>query len=256
VLTLDDPSFPTYRPLAVDWTPAGGRPNDLESICRVPGAEREYLAVESAHRDGIGARLFHLRISGDRLDSVAVEVAGKIDLPGDVRKLEGSTLMHQADGGLVLVLCERDERMIHLGEERVPGRFALLRWGSIDLERYRLDEPLRSTRVRAAVWPEGKRLRTCSEVHYEANERLGRTLWISATVDPEGEGLFDSIVYRTTLTEHGLTAADGLTMRVSWRVRERKVEGLASSHSADVGLVVATDEDTLGGGVRLLPRLD
>jgi hypothetical protein len=253
VLSLDGPSSPAYRPLAVDWGAAGAVPSDLESICAVPGAGGEYVAVESAHRDGLEARIFHLRATGDRLDAVEVEGVGRIDLPPDVHRLEGSTLILLPTDELVLVLCERDERKVDLGRGDSRERFALLRWSRIDLGRHRLREPLHSTTVRASVWPEGRRLRTCSEVHYEDHEQLGPTLWISATVDPGSGGPFDSIVYRTALDEGGLAAAGDLTMKVAWRVRGQKIEGLASSPLANAGLVVATDEDTLGGEVRLLP---
>jgi hypothetical protein len=250
-LTLDERGGLDYRPLSVDWSSGGELPSDLETITKVPGMPGHYLAVESGHRDGITARLFHLRISGKRLDEVVVHIAGRIDLPPDVAKLEGATLLRRPDDGLVLLLCERDERKIDLGQRATQERFALIRWAPLDLEGQELGAPLRSTRIHAAIWPEGKKLRTCSELHLE-----GSTLWIAATIDPKGDGPFDTVIYRTTLTRQTLSENEEPTMRLAWRVRDLKVEALASSPFPGAGLIIGTDEDEQGGQVRILPPLD
>jgi hypothetical protein len=244
---------PELRPLVVDWDRAGGIPADLESICPVPDRRGEYLVVESGHRDGLTGRIIRLRVSGESLAEVRADVAGALDLPADVRSIEGAALWRRGEAPLILVICERNERkataVLKEGEEE---RYALLQWFVVDLDRERL-EPLYPTRVRALVWPEGGRLRTCSDLYLEQGEG-GATLWIAATVEPGDEDRHDSIVYRLALDDPLAEGAGESTMEVVWRIRGSKVEGLASPLSSGDGLTIATDEDELGGEIRVLPR--
>ncbi len=248
-------SPPAYRPLDVNWTRVGGVPDDLESICPVPGVSNEFLVVESGDGAGRPARAIRLWLTGMRLADVRAQVAGKIDLPEDVRNIEGSTLISGPDGRLVLVLCERDERGAEAtaagGEE--SERHTLLLWAGIDMDGYRLEEPLHRIAVHAPVWPVGPRVRTCSDLFYEAEADGGSRLSIAATADPGGVGPYHSIVYQARVAQHDLARPEGLTMRAAWRVDGLKVEGLAAPLLPGAGLTMVTDEDSLGGVFRALP---
>jgi len=247
-LAVKKKSPPAYRPLDVDWTRVGGVPDDLESMCPIPGVSNEFLVVESGDGDKRPARAIRLWLTGMRLTDVRAQVAGKIDLPEDVRNIEGSTLIPGPDGKLVLVLCERDEQ----GDE--SERHTLLLWAGIDLDGYRLDEPLHRTAVHAPVWPVGPaKVRTCSDLFYEAEADGGPRLWIAATADPGGVGPYQSIVYEARVAQHDLARPEGLTMRAAWRVDGFKVEGLAAPLLPGAGLSMVTDEDSLGGVFRALP---
>ena len=255
VLAVKKKSPPEYRRLDVDWTGVGGVPDDLESICSVPGTGNEFLVVESGDGAVRPARAFRVRLTGLRLADVRAQVAGKIDLPESVRNIEGSTLIPGPDG-LVLVLCERDERdpqaTVARGDE--SERHTLLLWAGIDMDGYRLDEPLHRTAVRAAVWPAGpEKVRTCSDLFYEAEADGGSRLWIAATADPGKVGPYESIVYQAEVTQQDLARPAGLTMRAAWRVDGFKVEGLATPWLPGAGLTMVTDDDSLGGVVRALP---
>jgi hypothetical protein len=163
-------SPPQLRPLAVDWDGAGGVPADLESICPVPDRPGEYLVVESGHRNGQAGRVIRLRVSGESLAGIRAEVAGALDLPADARSIEGAALRRRGNSSLALVICERNERKAASARGKSDGeRYALLQWFVVDLDGDRL-EPLRHTRVRALVWPEGESLRTCSDLYLEEDE--------------------------------------------------------------------------------------
>ncbi len=256
VIAMREDAPPAYRPLNVDWTRVGHVPDDLESICAVPGATNEFLVVESGAGAERPARIIRLRLTGIRLNDVRAQVDGKIDLPEIVHNIEGATLIPGADGRLVLVLCERDERKAaaNAGGSDERQRHTLLLWAGIDLDGYRLDGPLRTTAVHAAVWPAGPgRVRTCSDLFYDAEAAGGPRLWIAATADPGAVGPFQSIVYRARVAQHDLARPEGLTMRAAWRMDGLKVEGLAAPLLPGAGLTMVTDEDLMGGVIRSLP---
>ena len=255
IVAMKKKSQPKYRPLDVDWTRVGRVPDDLESICSVPGRSNEFLVVESGGADERPARIIRLRLTGLRRKDVRAQVVGKIDLPDEIHNLEGSALIPGPDGGLLLVLCERDERKAAAADNHgvVTDRHTLLLWAGIDLDAYRLEIPFYRTMVRAGAWPSGKRLRTCSDLFYDGEAESGPLLWIAATSDPGAVGPFDSIIYRVPIEPHDLARPDGLTMQAAWRVDGLKVEGLADPWLAGSGLTMLTDGDALGGVIRALP---
>jgi hypothetical protein len=240
------------RPLPLDWGPADGPPSDLEAICAVPGQSGEFLVAESGHRDGRTGRIIRVRVTGDSLGAIEAEIVDTLDLPPDTHNLEGITFVPRRQGPPTLLTCERDERVVNDGQDEAGAeRYALLRWSDVDFERRRL-EPVRHTRVRARVWPEGRKLRTCSALHLDG-AGTGATLWIAATVEPRKNEAHDSIVYRVALDELTGTNAPIPTMELVRRFPGSKVEGLAAPPTPAAGLAIATDEDASGGEVRLLP---
>jgi hypothetical protein len=183
---------------------------------------------------------------------LTVEVLRAIELPPDTRDVEGAAFVPRPGGPPVLLTCERDERKAQGATAATAGpRHALLRWNEIDLDRRRL-EPVRHTRVLARVWPEGGKLRTCSALCLDGGSGEP-TLWIAATVEPTAGEPYDSVIYRLPLADLPAGDAAMAWMETAWRVRGSKVEGLAPAPPPGSGLVIATDEDASGGGIRLLP---
>ena len=102
VLTHDAKEGVRYTPYTVAWPPSEKPPGDIESICPVPGREREFLAAESGPYKGPG-RIFHLAVG-----AFGVLVRGRALQPDGVRNVEGMACVLREGGSLLVYLGERE----------------------------------------------------------------------------------------------------------------------------------------------------
>jgi hypothetical protein len=236
VLTVTGEDPPAYQPVRVRWPAGQDRANDLESICALPDAPREFLAAESGYQDNRFGRIFHFSLQ-PRGRGWEARVRGVVPLPRDTDNIEGLAVLPRATDQYILLLGERG------GSEARPR--GLLRWGVIDLRSYSLT--LNGERRFAA--PEessGGAFRDISDLYIDPATRI---LWISATRDPGDAGPFGSSIWPAGQVQADVNQPVSLYPQPerAWKLDGLKVEALAGPAQPDSRISIGTDDESYGG---------
>lgn len=169
-----------------------GNPNDLESVCAVPGNTNEFLVAEAGNWQGELGRIFHIQVDfGKR----TARVLGTLKYP----------FLHRNDFGIEGDQYEamhclpytKNERIILLGE-RGGSEFSpsgVIRWGLWDMKKdvFTIEGAgLKGISVNApGHWTNAKTKRSITDIYVDPNG----TLWASASEDQGDAGPFYSVIY-------------------------------------------------------------
>lgn len=246
-------SFKTVQ--VADWRDADGQASDLESVCKLPNTENEYLLAESGYWQGKFGRIFHVS-----LHKRQAEVLHVYHLPDfysnakgvDGDNFEGMECSARGDSTLI-ILGERG------GSERYPDGY--LRFGVLNADKSALDwhsYAHQALVIKApGVWRDAKAKRSISDLYLDKQG----TLWAVATEDAGDMGPFTSVIYAAAqLAPQDKLAADQAPVRVisprqvEWRVDGFKVEALAAptSRIAASRIAIGTEDEDFGGVWRAL----
>lgn len=191
-LKVNDASLEVL-PIAVSSWGDGGIPNDLESICAIPGKQNEFLVAEPGSWQGTPGRIFHINVDTVNLKG---KVLGTVKLPflqdndfdlvGD--QYEAMLCLPYDERKRIVVMAERG------GSQLSPE--AIIRWGVLDLKEYSLtmeETGLKGKTVNApGNWTNNKTKRSITDFHLD--EQGG--IWASASEDQGDQGPFYSVVYQ------------------------------------------------------------
>jgi hypothetical protein len=240
-----------YRAVSVvDWRER--IPDDLESLCTIPGKRDEFLAAESSHRTGIRARLFRLRVVGNTLDGWRAEVLASAELPrspeatpvADPANYEGLACLATPDADrIALLLGERG------GSRELPR--GSIRTGMLKLSDFTLE--FADGSFEAAVPGDWQ---SVPDVRSVADLAIGRDgiVWAIATRDPGDAGPFESRVYavaRVSVAASGVQLTPLRAEALRARLDGIKVEGLALLDDGRAFFV--SDDESMGGAFGWLP---
>ena len=179
-------------PIVINAWDEEGLPNDLESICAIPGKENEFLVAEAGNWQGKLGRIFHLQIDFSKQTG---RVLGTLKYP----------FLHRNDFGIEGDQYEamhclpytKNERIIVLGE-RGGSEFSpsgVIRWGIWDMKKGTLTiegTGLKGISVNApGHWTNSKSKRSITDMYVDKNG----TLWASGSEDQGDAGPFYSVIY-------------------------------------------------------------
>ncbi len=249
IICLRKNNVPQYVQLKVDeWKHKDGQPNDLESICRLPGRRAEFLAAESGYRKGKFGRLFHIRVQGINaqvLNVYHLPLIADNDEKHEGDNIEGLSCSKRGDGRILVILGERG------GSRQYPT--GVLRWGMLDLTKGTLKWINKYKEVSApGGWIDPKSRRDISDLHLDDQG----TLWSVAIQDASDEGPFRSVIYRIATIHNKLQNPLKMIQnsKASWVVDGFKVEALSGPTSVIKGcyLTFATEDESFNGTWRSL----
>ena len=231
---------------AQDWQGVGGMANDLEAVCRVPGARDEFLLMESGYYQGRFGRLLHVRLKRPGVEW-QVDVLGALPLPQPDRQglnfnFEALLCLRGADGTVQVVLGERGA-----GRQRLSR----LLWNVVDLHRHRYVHRDRYEVIRENIeapgWKEmSEKIRHIADLYVDDTG----VLWAASAYDPDvDEGPFASVLYRAG------TLQPGTPPKVIWNPDPRyqrhigryKIEALGPPLSSNCRISAGTDDEMFGG---------
>jgi hypothetical protein len=226
---------PVYVPINVRW--AAEPPNDVESVCSVPGRENEFLIAESGYWDGKFGRIFHIVLSKS-VEQWDASVKGTIALPTDTENIEGIACLADKGGGLTLLLGERG------GSKRNPT--GKIRWGKLDLTANSLELLGEKNLVPPVSIAAGHgETRACADLYIDPSHQL----WSVATEDRGDDGPFRSVIYQAGKIRS--EAPDPIELlpqtNAAWTLDGVKVEGIATSPIQDSPISIATDDEDYEG---------
>jgi hypothetical protein len=192
LVKLNEESLEVY-PVTIDSWDEEGRSSDLESICKVPGKENEFLMAESGNWQGKLGRIFHISLDADNLKAT---VLGSVKLP----------FLHRNDFGLKgdqyeAMLCLPylgNKALVVLGERggsKVNPR-GVIRWGILDFTNYSLEmteSGLKGIEIEApGTWMNSEEKRDISDFHLDDDGGI----WAVGSEDQGDSGPFYSVVYK------------------------------------------------------------
>jgi hypothetical protein len=249
LITIAADSGPVFKSVVIDdWLDAGGRSSDLESVCRIPSRNNEFLLAESGSWQGREGRLFHIRLDTAAAKAVVLGVTrlpvladNSPDLVGD--QYEGMFCLERPGNTLLVVIGERGGSASY--------RSGVLRWGVLDLELHRLtftSEGMRGLAVDApGKWADTNGNRDIADLYVDDDG----IIWASACEDPGDTGPFLSVIFRLgRVTDDPDGPVRKISRPVVWRALSGlKVEALSSSPRAmPLGLMsIGTDDEHYGG---------
>ena len=225
-----------------------GPSSDLEAVCRVPGTENGFLAVESGQWEGQFGRLFHLELHSDQ---PAASVIKAYDLP--VFDPKGPGDPGDEIEGLECAAIEETRVLLILGERGGSPAYThgKLRWATLDLAKQSItwsDIGKEGKTVDApGVWVDSEKNRDITALHLDDD----LVLWAIASEDAGDTGPFKSLLYRV-----GKVNADDLDpislfndYAVTRRSDGLKVEALAGPSAVIPKSVhsIATEDECYGG---------
>ncbi len=234
-----------------DWR--GRMADDLEALCRLPGGDNHFLAVESSHRTGAPARLIHLSVTGNAADGWRVIVEGVATLP---RSPEATPIADPANyEGLACLPAPAAAQILVLLGDRGGSRespFGALRWFALNPDTMQITSDaagLAGLEVRApGDWRDMPGVRAIADLAVDS----AGVVWASATRDPGDAGPFESRIYPIARLADGSAAPVAIEPgAVRWRLDGVKVEALA--RLADDRWFFATDDEAYGGAFGFLP---
>ncbi len=169
-----------------------GNPNDLESICLIPGKTNEFLVAEAGNWQGALGRIFHIKIDFSlRIATVLGSVKypflhlNDFDIEGD--QYEAMHCLPYTENERIILLGERG------GSEFSP--LGIIRWGLWDMKQNTLTiegDGLKGIPVDApGQWTNAKTKRCITDIHVDHDG----ILWASASEDQGDSGPFYSVIY-------------------------------------------------------------
>ena len=246
------PGGSLFSPMLVrGWDAVGGRSNDFEALCALPGRDNEFLAAESSYRDAEFGRVIHLRVREG-----VVELLHAMKLPTersngkDDMGFDGLACRRIGEGRYLLALGER-------GGSAVRPRGSL-RFGEFDAAAGSLKWQANEIELRApGSWLSVPPHRDIADLYVDG----AGTLWAVAASDPDDYGPFRSVVWTPGRLGNGLNQpflTDRADRDARWIVDGFKVEALSSPDSRIPGgvLSIGSEDEKLGGAWRVLGKPD
>ncbi len=248
LITVAEDALNVY-PIEIKSWGKEGNPNDLESICAVPGKENEYLVAEAGNWQGELGRIFHLSID---LQKRTAKVLGTMKYPFLARNdfgLEGDQYeaMH-------CLPHSKNERIILLGERGGSGfsPTGILRWGIWDMKKESLTiegAGLQGIPVSApGHWTNAETKRSITDMYVDAKG----TIWASASEDQGDAGPFYSVIYPLGKINDGNSEPPVVVydfMSVGREIHGLKIEALSGPISHIECTHTFGTEDEIYGGV-------
>ncbi|HKJ15885.1 MAG TPA: hypothetical protein VJ984_00865 [Xanthomonadales bacterium] len=254
--TTSEANLEIFPVTVSDWKHADGRASDLESICRIPGKNNEFLAAESGHWDGKFGRLFHIRLEGlappysasiiKAYDLPEFDAKGPDDPFGD--EFEGMECVMDGENQLLVFLAERG------GSPAYPA--GLVRWFNVNTANQTITWTSDGERG-VPVDPPGimdsaLTHRDISAMYLDGNNQL----WGVSAEDAGDSGPFNSYLYQIGSIEPGSNPPfQPIRSPVAHSIMSGlKTEALAGP-SAEVPasrFSISTEDECLGGVWRSL----
>lgn len=218
--------------------------SDLESICRLPGRDREFLLSESGYWEGRHGRIFHVAMSGDdvllkrEVKLPLIRNNNEQQLDGD--QFEGIACHARGDNDFIVIIGERGGTSVY------PT--GVIRWGIYDVALGTM-EWFSSQMPVAAPNPWGdSRLRSITGLSIDDDDRL----WASAALDAGDMGPFRSVIYLIgTVQAEAEFPVERSKEAYPRHIDGFKVEGLSASDSGSP-MSIGTEDEALGGAWREL----
>ncbi|MFC4634242.1 hypothetical protein ACFO3O_10010 [Dokdonia ponticola] len=235
-------------PIRISGWNEGGRSNDLESICKIPGTTNEYLMAESGNWEGKLGRIFHIRVNTTTLSA---QVLGTTQLPyKDINTLE---LVGDQYESMMCLLYSESERILMLAERggsEINPR-GNIKWGIYNLSTHKLtfsDAGIKGITVNApGNWTDEKNKRDITDLHMDAEGGI----WAAASEDTTDVGPFYSVIYKlgqltTSNKKQPLTVYPDFT---HWTpVAGFKIEALSGPpKNINATLSFGTEDEIFGG---------
>jgi hypothetical protein len=191
LITIGEESM-SVLPIVIDVWDEEGLPNDLESICAVPGKANEFLVAEAGNWQGELGRIFHIQIDFGKRTAKVLTTLKYPFLHRNDFGIEGDQYE-----GMHCLPYTKNERIILLGE-RGGSEFSpsgVIRWGIWDMKKDVLTiegAGLKGISVSApGHWTNAKSKRSITDMYVDKNG----TLWASASEDQGDAGPFYSVIY-------------------------------------------------------------
>ena len=236
------------RPFIVKFWDEDGRPNDLESICHVPGKPNEFLTAESGNWKGELGRIFHIKI--DTTIMIA-EILGSVKFPMlDINDMNNVGDQYES---IICLPLDENTRIVILGERggSSVNPDGLLRWGILNLITHQLNfskDGMSGLKVNApGEWQNSKTNRDITDLHLDDQG----ILWAAASEDQSDSGPFYSIIYKlgsvNINNEHNPISLLK-ELKVAKEVAGFKIEALSGPPmKIDCELSFGTEDEMYGG---------
>lgn len=249
--SVDDSLTSSAKAISVtDWVHHHGDANDLESVCKLPGTESEYLVAEAGTWKGKFGRIFRINVSQD---TATVKVVYHSPIyHGSDEKSEGNNYEGMAcfalEGQTYVMLGDRG------GSARYPD--GVLRLGKLsdkdDTIHWEPPESFAFVVKSPKDWTTAENTRSISDLYIGPDF----VIWATATEDGGDTGPFNSLIYavgKLVLEEGGITIKP--TSEQSWFVAGHKVESLAAPPAVrdEAKFSYGTEDEDLGGKWGVLP---
>jgi hypothetical protein len=243
VLTFNKHSPMDYEKINISqWSP-NTAPSDLESACKIPNKNLEYLIAESgAGKDK--SRIFHISLQ-QNVDGLwaATYISSFEFLKDTSANFEGLACIEKAEQEYYILLGERGE-----GIKKQMGKGKIL-WAIVNLgvESEITQEPFKTQEFSVPNPPMNKKqykdFKNISDLHIAKDN----TIWISSAYDPGNSGPFYSGIYQLGIVNPDKTPPIDLMPQKSCHVEGIKIEALGTSWRKDTELSIATDDEDYGG---------
>lgn len=233
----------SYSPLAL-FVPEGfADPSDLESVCRLPGRELEFLAAESSNYDSSQpGRVLHVRLRQHASMPTDIELLGTSMLPAEIVSrdpADETKLWDQIEG--IACIPAGNERVVVLLGERMKG----------DLYLAEFSNDMQFQKIPGAGPPEGFQ-RAIADLYFD---QTTRTVLAAATVElqtVEGMGPFATSIYALATFDTNVKLTTKESQQELWRLEGLKVEAIAATPWQQSPVAIGTDDENLGGTWRIL----
>lgn len=230
LVTVEGDGAPEYRPLA--WPAHVQLPRDLEGVTGVPGSPRTFLALDS------NGRVYRLELNDN---GSTPALTANFELPQAVDNPNYEGLCIQKVGDQLLAAWA------HRGRDLDP---AVLCWSALELtEKGATFGPVTSQTL-TIPWPAVSEVRHVSDLKVDP----AGVLYTSAASDPGNYGPFESGVYAAgvfTPQEDAFVFRrneEPSRLQVS---RYNKIEALELVPGPRGGLVLGSDDESVGGAIRV-----
>lgn len=247
ILNLNKDGTQDFQPITIsDWRDHNGRSNDLESVCRLPGDNNEFLLVESSYRKGKFGRIFHIQLSQN-----TATVKHVFHLP---KLIEHSKKVDGDNFEGTICLPHEQSVLVVLGERGGSNSYqkGYLRLGVLDTGKSQLSWQKHAAHPIAisapGTWDDVQQKRSISELYVDQQG----VIWASATEDHGDQGPFRSVIYRAASV---ITTGNSLSIKpiphpsAQWIIDGFKVEAMAGPAAIipNSYMSIGTEDESYGG---------
>ena len=252
ILKIQKEAEPIFSPLRItDWKHDDGQASDLESVCRIPETDNEFLLAEAGYWEGKYGRIFHVVLSDGEASVKNVfripKIVGSAD-GIDGENFEGIVCFKNGESILV-VLGERGGSSLYQN--------GFLRIGLLNLSEPELSwNKYSSNPVEIAApgnWNNTLSKRSISDLYLDKHG----VIWAVATEDPGDEGPFKSTIYKAAVVsaenkENPVVPIH--TKKAYWTIDGFKIEALAAPSNLIKGsyMSIGTEDELYNGAWRSL----
>ncbi|QSX34419.1 hypothetical protein JYB87_03975 [Shewanella avicenniae] len=243
IFQLNSAGEQQYTPIVInDWRDSDGQSSDLESVCKLPGTQAQYLLAESGYWDGKFGRIFRVQLQDNHAEVLQVYHLPKLIPSGEHTKgdnFEGMLCTQVGDDTLVIIGERGGSKAYRHGVLRV----GVLQADNIDWQRYA--EQSYQVKVPKAWRP--AKYRSISDLYLDEQG----IIWAAATQDGGDNGPFRSLVYaaaKLAQTSHSALFTEP-KKQPQWQIEGLKVEALAAPnpHIAHSIMSIGSEDEHYGG---------